>query len=99
MNHLPAFVLCVAGFTALAFAMHRQQRDIIGGRLRSTTTRGLRFAGACALLLALGILISGRGWSMGLVTFSGHTSIAAGIVLCALIGYARMVAGPRTSRR
>ena len=30
MNHLLAFVLCLAGYIALAFAMRRQQRDIIG---------------------------------------------------------------------
>ena len=92
MNHLLAFVLCLAGFTALAFATRRQQRDIIGGSLRSTTTYVLRVAGACALLLALGILVAEQGWSLGLVMFSGHTSMTAGIVYCALIGYARMYA-------
>jgi hypothetical protein len=92
MNHLPAFVLCLAGFTALAFAMRRQQRDIIGRPLRLTTTYALRVVGACALLLALGILIAGQGWSIGLVIFSGHTSMTAGIVLCGLIGHARMYA-------
>ena len=97
MNHLLAFVLCLAGFIALAFAMRRQQRDIIGRSLRSVTTYVLRAAGACALLLALGILVAQKGWSFGLVMFSGHTSIAAGIVLCALIGYARFYA--RTLRQ
>ena len=58
--------------------------------LRSTTTYALRVAGACALLLALGFLVAEKGWSIGLVMFSGHTSIAAGIVLCALIGQARI---------
>ena len=90
MNHLLAFVLCLAGFTALAFAMRRQQRDIIGRPLRLTTAYVLRVAGACALLFALGILVARQGWSLGLVMFSGHTSITAGTVLCALIGYARM---------
>lgn len=92
MNHLLPFLLCLAGFTALAFAMRRQQRDIFGGSLRLVTTYVLRVAGACALLLAFGILIAGHGWSLGLVIFSGHTSLAAGIVLCALIGYSRMSA-------
>ena len=92
MNHLPAFVLCLAGFTALAFAMRRQQRDIIGRPLRLTTTYVLRVAGACALLFALGILVARQGWGLGLVMFSGHTSLTAGIVLCALIGYARIYA-------
>ena len=90
MNHLAAFALCLTGFAALAFAMRRQQRDIIGRSLRSATTYALRVAGACALLLALGFLVAEKGWSFGLVMFSGHTSIAAGIVLCALIGQARI---------
>ncbi|MEH2498121.1 hypothetical protein V1294_004600 [Bradyrhizobium sp. AZCC 1678] len=91
MNHLLPFALSLAGFTALAFALSRQQRDIIGRPLQPTTTYVLRVAGTCALLFALGILVAEKGWSIGLVMFSGHTSIAAGIVLCALIGQARMV--------
>ena len=90
MSHLLAFVLCLAGFAALAFAMHRQQREIIGRSLRSITTNVLRFAGACALLCALGVLVAWNGWSLGLVMFSGHTSLNAGIVYCTLLGYARM---------
>ena len=86
MTHLLAFVLCLAGFIALAFATRRQQRDIIGGPLRVTTTYVLRVIGACALLLALGILVARMGWSLGLVMFSGHTSFTAAIVYCALIG-------------
>jgi len=96
MTHLFALMLCLAGFVALAFAMRRQQRDIIGRPLPTTTTYGLRIGGTCMLLLALGILVANHGWSLALVMFSGHTSIAAGIVMCALIGYARMDA--RTSR-
>jgi hypothetical protein len=92
MNHLLAFLLCLAGFTALACATRRQQRDIFGRPLQSTTTYVLRVIGACALLLALRILVAWQGWSLGLVMFSGHTSMTAGIVLCALVGYARMYA-------
>jgi hypothetical protein len=92
MSHLLAFALCLAGFTALALATRRQQRDIIGRPLRVTTTYVLRVFGACALLFALGILAAWHGWSLGLVMFSGHTSITAGIVLCALVGHARMYA-------
>nr|WP_247838546.1 DUF3325 family protein [Bradyrhizobium sp. 200] len=76
--------------------MRRQQRDIIGRSLRLTTTYALRVAGACALLLALGILVDREGWSLGLVMFSGHTSITAGIVYCMLVGYSGM--HPRTLR-
>jgi hypothetical protein len=90
MSHLAVFVLCLAGFTALAFSQRRQQRDIIGRPLRLATTNVLRVAGACALLSALGILVTGHGWSLGLVMFSGHTSMTAGIVYCMLVGYAGM---------
>ena len=90
MNHLLALAFCLAGFTALAFATRRQQRDIFRRPLRPATTYVLRLVGACALSFALGILVAWQGWSLGLVIFSGHTTIAAGIVLCVLIGHARL---------
>lgn len=97
MTHLFALVLCLAGFTALAFATRRQQRDIIGRPLQVTTTYVLQTAGACALLFALGMLVAREGWSLGLVMFSGHTSLTAAIVYCALIGLVKTHA--RTLRR
>ena len=90
MIHLLAFVLCLAGFAALALSTRRQQRDIIGSSLRLATTYVLRVTGACALLLALGILVAWQGWGLGLVMFSGHTSMAAGVIYYLLLGYARM---------
>ena len=95
MIHLLALGLCLAGFAALAFATHRQQRDIFGKALPRVTTSGLRLVGAGMLLLALGILVAAKGWSMGLVMFSGHTTMAAAIVFCALIGWGRLVARTR----
>jgi uncharacterized membrane protein len=88
MSHLLSAALCLAGFTALAFAMRRQQRDVIGRPLRPATTYALRVSGACALLFALGILVASHGWGLGLVMFSGHTSVMSGIVYCMLVGYA-----------
>jgi hypothetical protein len=85
VNHLLAFGLCLAGFAALAFAMHRHQCDIMGRPLPVTTTRVLRIVGACALLFVLGVLVTAYGWGLGLVMFSGHTSIAAGTVCSVLI--------------
>ena len=101
MTHLAAFVLCLAGFAALAFATRRQQRDILGGSLRSATTYGLRVAGACALLSALGILVAKYGWSLGLVMFSGHTSwLPASCIACLSDSCGRRspVASPSRSR-
>lgn len=96
MGHLLAFALCLAGFAALAFATRRQQRDVLGRILPPATTHVLRVAGTGALLLALGVLVARHGWSLGLVMFSGHTSLVAGIVYCALLGYAQT--HPRTLR-
>lgn len=89
MSHLLAFTLSLTGFAALACAMNRQQRDLFGRALPPNTTRVLRLAGTAALLGALGLLVVRYGWGFGLVTFSGHTSIAAGIVMSVLIGYVR----------
>lgn len=88
MTHLLAFALCLAGFTALALAMRRQQRDVIGRAFRLPTTYALRAAGGGMLLLALGILIGWYGCGLGMVTFSGHSSLAAGVVYGGLVGYA-----------
>ena len=92
MIHLLAGVLCLGGFTALAFATRRQQRDLIGRSLRRGLTLLLRLMGACALLLACGLLVDWQGWGLGLVMFSGHTSIAAGIIYLILVGPAGMQA-------
>lgn len=88
MTHLLALALCLAGFIALALATRRQQRDLIGRSLSRVTTIALRMAGAGALVLALGILVAWQGWGLGLVMFSGHTSLAAGIVYATLVVYA-----------
>lgn len=98
MSHLFAFVLSLAGFAALASATHRQQRDLFGKALGPAKTRILRLVGSAALLGALGVLVAQFGWGLGVVMFSGHTSLAAGVVVCGLIGYAR-IQGPRVRHR
>lgn len=98
--HLLSFVLCLAGFAALALATPRQHREIVGRPLRLSTKYLLRAIGTFALLAALGLLVAWNGWSLGLVMFSGHTSLAAGLLYCSLIGYARysLSARPKTVR-
>jgi len=83
--HGVAFVLCLPGFAALALAMERHQEDLFGHAFAPSLTLGLRVAGWGALLLALGVLVGARGWGLGLVSFSGHTSLAAGLVFIALL--------------
>jgi len=85
MNHLLPFLCCLAGFTALAMAMDRPQEAVFGRTLPRVPVLALRVVGACLLLLALGWLAGRQGWGLGLVMFSGHTSLTAGIVFCTLV--------------
>ena len=98
MSHLTPFLLCLAGFAALALAMERPQHDLLGRRLPRPATRTLRAAGAGALLLALGVLVAGQGWGLGAVQFSGHTSVAAAVVHGVLIACTRRRSHPTRQR-
>lgn len=91
MSHALAQALCLLGFTALAFAMRRPQHEILRRSLRRPVVLTLRAVGACALLAALAVLVDASGWGFGLVKFSGHTTLAAALVYCVLIGYGRRV--------
>lgn len=84
MNPVVA-VLCLGGFASLAFATQRQQHALLRRGLARRTCRRLRLGGAMLLLAALAALIDDRGWGVGLVMYSGYTSLAAGGVYCALI--------------
>ncbi|RYF62830.1 MAG: DUF3325 domain-containing protein [Comamonadaceae bacterium] len=77
------------GFAALALAMERHQEDLFGAPLSPAATRRVRAAGWALLLLALVLLVRARGWSLGLISFSGHTSFAAGVVFVAMVGLER----------
>ncbi|RYF65857.1 MAG: DUF3325 domain-containing protein [Comamonadaceae bacterium] len=87
--HLLALLLCVPGFGALALAMERHQEDLFSAALAPARTRLLRVVGWALLLLALVLLVRTRGWSLGLIAFSGHTSLAAAVVFTTLIGLER----------
>lgn len=89
MHHLLTFVTCLAAFVALALGTERPQDDLFGQPLAPRATWVFRLAGWGALALALAIIVQAQGWGMGLVSYSGHTSLAAGIVLGALIVYSR----------
>ncbi|MBI5130432.1 MAG: DUF3325 family protein [Rhodopseudomonas palustris] len=92
MMHAVAQALCLIGFAALALATRRPQHEIIGRSLPRGPVSTLRLAGAAALLIALAVLVEGKDWGLGLVAFSGHTTLAAAIVYGALIGYVQAVA-------
>ena len=89
MSHLTALLLSLAGFAGLALATDRQQQMVLQRPLRSTAKLATRATAACSLALALAVLAGGHGWGLGLVMFSGHTSLAAGLVYCALLAYGR----------
>lgn len=85
MSHLLIDVCCLAGFACLAMAMERHQSDRLGHALTARATRGLRAAGWAALLVALWLSVDRQGWILGLVGYSGHTSVAAGLVFGTLV--------------
>lgn len=94
MNHLAVILLALAAFGAMAVAMERHQEDVFDRLLAPRTTRCLRLVGWSGLALALLLAVRGQGWALGLVSFSGHTSLAAALVFGALI-----VHGRRKARR
>ena len=89
MSHALAQALCLLGFAALAFAMRRPQHEVLRRSLRRPVVLVLRAIGACLLAIALAVVVAVSGWGFGLVKFSGHTTLAAALVYCALIGYGR----------
>lgn len=85
MMNLAAFLLCIVALGALALAMERHQQAIFAVSLPRSRTRLLRAAGWIGLAVALWVLVAHRGWGLGLVHYSGQTSVAAGLVYGALI--------------
>ena len=89
MNHLAVLLLSLPAFGAPALATDRHQKIAFGRRLTSGMIRGLRLSGWSALVLVLFVAVREQGWALGLVSYSGHTSLAAGIIFWALIANER----------
>ncbi|MEN5288729.1 DUF3325 domain-containing protein [Stenotrophomonas lactitubi] len=89
MVHALLFMLSLAGFICLALAMERHQRDLCGRAFSRHRSRHWRIAGWALLLLALAAAIFAQGVGFGLASLSGHTSIAAAVVVLALMLRAR----------
>jgi hypothetical protein len=85
-------LLCVLAFACLALAMARHQAAVFGKVLSRVASRSLRGIGWGGLAVALWLTIAARGWGLGLVYYSGCTSLAAGIVFCALVAHERLSA-------
>ncbi|MBN3724985.1 DUF3325 domain-containing protein [Burkholderia sp. Ac-20379] len=82
-------LVCLAAFACLALAMERHQDTVFGRPLAAVPTRVLRWAGWIGLLLGLWLTVAVRGWAIGLATYSGVTSLAAGVVIGVLIAIER----------
>lgn len=87
-----ALILCVPAFACLALAMERHQAMLFGAALALMATRALRVAGWLGLLVALWLAVAAQGWALGLVWYSGCTSLAAGVVYGLLITYEQRAA-------
>lgn len=94
-THGLALLACTLGFAALALAMHRHQHDLLGRALPTGQIRALRLLGTGALLGALWLVVAAQGWSLGLVSYSGHTSLGAGLVILALVAHDRWTTARR----
>ncbi|MCI3205944.1 MULTISPECIES: DUF3325 domain-containing protein [Pandoraea] len=84
MMHVVTFFICLVGFAALAMATERQQETFFGG-VSVARTRASRGLGWTALIVALAATVVHQGWGLGLVNYSGQTSMAAGLVYLTLI--------------
>ncbi|MDR5816691.1 MULTISPECIES: DUF3325 domain-containing protein [unclassified Caballeronia] len=92
MMHLLTFLFCLIAFACLAASMDRHQQAVWGREWSPRTSRGLRITGWCGLVLALRLIVDQDGWALGLVRYSGLTSLAAGIVFGSLIMWQRRAA-------
>ncbi|SAL85658.1 hypothetical protein AWB74_07388 [Caballeronia arvi] len=81
--------LCVIAFAFLAISMDRHQTTLFGRELSDARSRAFRIAGWCGLALAMRVVVGDEGWALGLVSYSGCTSLAAGLVYGGLIVHER----------
>lgn len=89
MTHLLLALICLPAFACLALSQERHQLDRLKRPLPPAAQRRLRGLGGAALLLALVVAVQGSGWVIGLVQYSGHTSLSAGLVFGALVALGR----------
>ncbi|MBN7796122.1 DUF3325 domain-containing protein [Parahaliea mediterranea] len=71
-------ILCCAllGFLALALAMSRHAKQVLGGALPAPRRRALRAGGWLLLVFALALCIRRPHWDVGLVAWLGWLSVA-----------------------
>ncbi len=89
MIHVILFVLSLAAFACLALAMERHQRDVLRRVLSAQATEKLRAIGWALLVFSTVFAMRGLGVGSGLAALSGHTSVAAGVVVLAMVAHGR----------
>ncbi len=81
-----ALLLCFGGWGALALAMPRHARQVLGHGTAPTRAFLLRLAGGCWLGLGGWLCLAIWGWRIGLVAWFGIAGAAA-LVLVFLLPY------------
>lgn len=89
MIHVILFVLPLVAFGCLALAMERHQRNVLRRVLSVAVTQQLRAVGWALLVFSAVVAVRGLGVGFGLVALSGHTSVAAGVMLLSLVVHGR----------
>lgn len=85
MINAAALLVCIVAFAALAAATDRHRASFFAPPVPPRVIHALRVLGWGCLALALWIAVAHQGWGLGLVHYSGQTSMAAGLVYAALI--------------
>lgn len=90
MIHVILFVLSLAAFSCLALAMERHQRDVLRRILSVQAVQQLRAVGWALLVFSAVFAMRALGVGSGLAALSGHTSVAAGLVVLAMVAHGRL---------
>ncbi|RTQ86057.1 MULTISPECIES: DUF3325 domain-containing protein [Stenotrophomonas] len=90
MIHVILFVLSLAAFGCLALTMERHQRDVLRRVLSMQAVQQLRAIGWALLVFTSVFAMRGLGVGFGLAALSGHTSVAAGVVVLAMVAHGRL---------
>ncbi|MGG4773105.1 DUF3325 domain-containing protein [Alcaligenaceae bacterium 429] len=88
-THIAVLLLSWCGFMGLALAMIRHQEDVFDREMAPRFTYTMRVLGWLLLGVAAVVAVQQLGWGKGLAAYSGHTSIAAGLVLYFFVLIAR----------
>jgi hypothetical protein len=91
MMSLVAFILALAGFAALALAMHRHYRHVRHHALGTGTQILLRLTGAGSLAASFAACIADAGWAIGPVLWLGWLTAAALTVALGLTFWPRRI--------